>query len=139
MTAPLLIDALGDPEPTDVAGLLGPDVRFHSPYADYAGREDVAHLMGLIRAVLVDMRVTRRLSDGPDTMSQFESEVRGDGRVDEVQGVLVEHRDDAGLLVEAMLTLRPYAGLRASMRAMEPLLAASPLPSRTAAGDDPTP
>jgi hypothetical protein len=52
---------------------------------------------------------------------------------EEVQGVLVEQHDDAGRLVEAMLTLRPYAGLRASMRAMQPLLEASPLPGRGAA------
>ena len=129
MTPPLLIDVLADPRVTDVAGLLDEQVRFRSPYADYTGRADVAHLVGLIREVLVSTRITRQLSAGPDTMSQFEGRVGGDGRVDEVQGVLVEHRDDTGLLVEAMLTVRPYAGLRASMRAMEPLMAAAPLPS----------
>ncbi len=44
------------------------------------------------------------------------------------KGVSLERRyeehDDAGRLVDAMLTLRPYAGLRAAMRAMDELMAA---------------
>jgi hypothetical protein len=52
------------------------------------------------------------------------------GRADgDVQGVLVEQDDETGALVDAMLTIRPYAGLRASMQAMQALMEDSPLPS----------
>lgn len=123
----LLIDVLADPSAAP-ADALHEGVRFRSPYADYAGRADVAHLVGLIRQALVDLRTVRRLGSGPDTMTQFEARVVTG---EEVQGVLVERHED-GELVEAMLTLRPYAGLRASMRAMQPLLEASPLPGHRA-------
>jgi hypothetical protein len=119
-----LIDLLADPG-APVAPALHDDVRFRSPYADYAGRADVAHLVDLIRRVLTEVHVVVRLGSGADTMTRFE------GRVvtgEEVQGVLAERHDADGRLVEAMLTLRPYAGLRAAMRAMQPLLEASPLP-----------
>ena len=48
----------------------------------------------------------------------FDARVPGE----DVQGVLYEEHDDAGRLVDAMLTLRPYAGLRAAMRAMQELM-----------------
>jgi hypothetical protein len=120
-----LIDLLADPG-APVAPALRDDVRFRSPYADYTGRADVAHLVDLIRRALGELHVVVRLGSGGDTMTRFE------GRVvtgEEVQGVLAERHDADGRLVEAMLTLRPYAGLRAAMRAMQPLLEASPLPS----------
>jgi hypothetical protein len=123
---PLLIDLLAGPA-TGTSDLFHDQVRFRSPYADYAGRDDVGHLVGLIRQALADLRITRRLGSAADTMTQFEARVVTG---EEVQGVLVEQRDGDGRLVEAMLTLRPYAGLRAAMRAMQPLLEASPLPGQ---------
>ena len=120
----LLIDLLADPD-APVAASLRDDVRFRSPYADYAGRADVAHLVGLIRRALGELRVVGQLRSDTETMTRFE------GRVvtgEDVQGVLAERHDADGRLVEAMLTLRPYSGLRAAMRAMQPLLEAAPLP-----------
>jgi hypothetical protein len=76
--------------------------------------------------VLADARIVRRFGDEDTTVSVFEARV-GEH---EVQGVLVEERDDAGRLADAMLTVRPYAGLRAAMGAMQALLDESPLPSR---------
>ncbi|HYH89474.1 MAG TPA: hypothetical protein VEX67_09580 [Solirubrobacteraceae bacterium] len=52
-------------------------------------------------------------------MTMFDARVPGE----RVQGVLYEEHDDAGRLIDAMLTLRPYAGLRAAMRAMQELMA----------------
>jgi hypothetical protein len=120
----LLIDLLRDPGAA-VADSLHDDVRFRSPFADYTGRPDVAHLVGLIRQALVDLRVSRQLAAGGDTMTRFEARI---DTGEQVQGVLVEEHDDEGRLVEAMLTVRPYAGLRTVMRTMQRLLEASPLP-----------
>jgi hypothetical protein len=46
-----------------------------------------------------------------------------------VQGVLCEEHDDQRRVIDAMLVVRPYAGLRVAMRAMGELMEASPLPS----------
>ena len=122
----MLIDALTT---ADRDAPLASAVRFRSPFADYHGRDDVAHLVQLIRDVLGDVRVGRRLQGGADTMSVFEAQVADTT----VQGVLVETRDDEGAVADAMLTIRPYAGLRTAMAAMLEQLDADPLPSRRAA------
>ena len=120
-----LIDALADPASGAVEETFGDHVRFRSPYADYQGRADVAHLVGLIRDVLVDVEPVHRLHDRATTISLFEARVAEE----RVQGLLFEQHDDAGQLVDATLTIRPYAGLRAAMKAMQVRLAAAPLPS----------
>ena len=120
-----LIDVLVTPAIDDAASVFAPQTRFRSPFTDYARREDVVHLLGQIRKVLTDVRVTRELSDAEATMSAFEARVGEE----EVQGVLVESRDGDGRLADAMLMLRPYAGLRTAMRAMQVLMEKSPLPS----------
>jgi hypothetical protein len=119
-----LIDALAEPSSAGVEELLGANVRFRSPYADYAGRPDVAHLVGLIRNVVVDVRPLRRFRARSSAISVFEARVEGT----EVQGTLFEQYDGAGALVDAMLTIRPYAGLRTAMRVMQALMEDSPLP-----------
>jgi len=124
-TKKALIDALAEPSSAGVKELLGVNVRFRSPYADYAGRPDVAHLVGLIRKVVVDIRPLRRFRERSSAISVFEARVEGT----EVQGTLFEQYDGAGALVDAMLTIRPYAGLRAAMRAMQALMEDSPLPN----------
>lgn len=120
-----LIDALAGPTPAPVEETFGDDVRFRSPYADYQGRADVAHLVSLIRDVLIDIEPVHRLHDQATMISLFEARVAEDS----VQGLLFEQHDDAGQLVDATLTIRPYAGLRAAMNAMQVRLAAAPLPS----------
>jgi hypothetical protein len=121
-----LIDALAEASVTDIGAVLAPQIRFRSPYADYRGRDDVAHLVGQVRHVLGDVDLGRRLTDARTTMTAFEARVGGEA----VQGVLVEERDEQGRVADAMLTIRPYAGLRAALRAMDARLAADPLPSR---------
>ena len=120
-----LIDALADPASAVVEETFGDDVRFRSPYADYQGRADVAHLVSLIRDVLIDIEPVHRLHDRATTISLFGARVAEDS----VQGLLFEQHDDAGKLVDATLTIRPYAGLRAAMKAMRVRLEAAPLPS----------
>jgi hypothetical protein len=104
---------------------LADDVRFHSPVADYQGRADVAHLFGLIARVLEDVVVTRTVSDGDATITFLTATVGGRA----LDGVLDEHRDAAGRLVEATLLLRPYTALRGAIGKMGELLEADPLPS----------
>ena len=125
VTPSCLIDAFADPASAEAMKLLDDSIRFRSPFADYAGRDDVTHLLGLVSEVLTDVRPVRRLSEGTTTMTLFDARVADE----EVQGVLCEERDDESRVIDAMLTVRPYAGLRAAMRAMGALMEASPLPS----------
>ena len=75
--------------------------------------------------MLVDVEPVQHLNDQTTTISLFQ------GRVEEeiVQGMLFERHDDAGRLVDAMLTIRPYSGLRAAFKAMQARLEDAPLPS----------
>ena len=116
-----LIDILAGSPATDA---FADEIRFRSPYADYRGRADVSHLVGLIRAVLVDVRPLRQLRAQSSTISMFEARVADE----DVQGMLFEQHDGAGRLVDAMLTIRPYSGLRAAMKAMQARLDDAPLP-----------
>jgi hypothetical protein len=120
-----LIDALVDPSSTGVEATFGDHVRFRSPYADYEGRADVTHLVGLIRGVLVDVEPVERLRDQTAMISLFDARVADE----DVQGMLFERHDDAGRLVDAMLTIRPYSGLRAAFKAMQARMEEAPLPS----------
>lgn len=120
-----LIDSLADASSVGVEQTLDDDVRFRSPFADYAGCADVAHLVGLIRDVLVDVAPVRRLQEQDATISLFEARVAEE----EVQGFLFEQSGADGRLVDVMLTIRPYSGLRAAMKAMQVRMEAAPLPS----------
>jgi hypothetical protein len=63
-----------------------------------AGRADVAHLVGPIREVLVQVTPVHRLYEDAITMRLFEAHVADS----EVQGVLVEQHDDTGRLADAV-------------------------------------
>ncbi|CAI9412700.1 hypothetical protein [Nocardioides sp. T2.26MG-1] len=107
-----------------IAGELAAAVRFHSPVADYEGRPDVSHLLGLIAGVLGELRITREVQAGAHWTTFFDTDF--DGRT--LQGILDERRDAAGKVIEATLMLRPLGTLRHAVAAMGESLAASPLP-----------
>lgn len=119
---PTLLRAAAAGAPAD---LLADDVAFASPFADYHGRADVAHLFGLIGRVLSDPVVTGRAGDGTWTYTSVTA--RADGHP--IEAVLRERHDAAGRLAQGTLFLRPYRSLRAAMDAMGRLLADAPLPS----------
>lgn len=125
MPATTLLDALIRQDARALGELVAEDVRFRSPAADYAGRDDVVHLLAAIGGVVSDVRPTRTLVDGPSTTTFLTARV-GDGAL---QGVLDERRDAEGRVTDAMLLLRPYPVLRAAIGAMQARLAEDPLPS----------
>jgi hypothetical protein len=90
--------------------LLAEDVTFSSPVADYHGRENAAHMLGLIATVLEDIDQGRGWGDGREWLSAFTA------RVDdaELQGILREERNPAGQLMQVTLFLRPQPVLRAA-------------------------
>ena len=104
--------------------LLAQDVTFASPFAEYHGRADVAHLFGLIGRVLCEPTITGAASDGTFVYTSL----RGSAAGQPIEGVVRERHDGDGRLVHGTLFLRPYRSLRAAMDAMGRLLAESPLP-----------
>jgi hypothetical protein len=111
--------------PSEIAPWLAPDVVFHSPVADYRGRDDVAHLLAAIASCLDAPVTTAELAGPSQTATVFVTAV-SDRRLD---GVLLQACDDEGLLAEATLQLRPLAVLRTAVERMKAALAADPLPS----------
>ena len=119
---PILLRALEHPEPTT---LLADDVSFSSPFAEYHGRADVAHLFSLIGRVLTEPAIIVSATDGGWTYTSLTA--RADGH--ELEAVVRERHDADGRLVHATLFLRPYRALRAAIDAMGRLLAETPLQS----------
>lgn len=125
---PKLIDLLGPAHATELAGLLADDVTFSSPVADYEGKPDVLHLLGLIGQVLDERLATAVAFGGASRLTSIEASVRGE----RVEGIIRERHDERGRLMHATLFLRPLRPLRAAVGAMAELLAQSPLPSAAA-------
>lgn len=108
-----------------LAGALADSVLFHSPVADYELRDDVSHLLAHIAAVLDDVGATREVTDGTSTTTFVTATAQGRP----LDGVLDERVDEAGLVIEAKLLLRPLRNLRVAIAAMGDALEADPLPS----------
>lgn len=119
---PILLRVVAGEAP---AGLLADEVTFASPFADYHGRADVAHLFGLIAQVMREPVITGAATDGVWTYTALTARA-GDHAL---EAVLRERRDATGRLAHGVLVLRPYRSLRAAMDAMGRLLAQAPLPS----------
>lgn len=120
-----LLDLLGPERRADLTALLADDITFSSPVADYHGKADVLHLLGLIGRVLDDRAATGVSFDGVARLTSFDARVRGE----RVEGVLRERHDARGRLTDATLFLRPLRPLRTAVGTMAELLAQSPLPS----------
>jgi hypothetical protein len=122
---------LDDPGRAGLSERLAEDVRFHGPVADYEGRADVAHLFTTIAGVMEEVEPVRELGLGSECATFVAGRVRGRT----IEGVVDEHHDDEGRVVQVTLMLRPLAALEGAVAAMRSALAASPLPSsRPSAG-----
>jgi hypothetical protein len=122
---PTLLTFLHDPDPGRLDAMLAVDVRFHSPIRDYVGHADVGHLFTAIAEVLDGVEAVRDLSAASEHTTFFSGSVEGHP----IEGVLDEHFDETGRIVEVTLMLRPLSVLNRAVRAMTTVLEASPLPS----------
>jgi hypothetical protein len=92
------------------AEVLSPDVVFHSPVFIHpiTGRDFVARLLETVHGIFGAPAYRLRLSDGRDTVVQFDAEVEG-----ETLQVAVVIRDDAqGLISELTVLMRPLPVIR---------------------------
>jgi hypothetical protein len=111
-----------------LSDLLAEDATFSSPVADYHGRGNASHILGLIAGVLEAVNQTGAWGDDREGVYAFVARVAEH----ELQGVLREERADTGKLTHVTLFLRPYAVLRMSINRMREALEQSPLPARSA-------
>ncbi|GAA0895769.1 hypothetical protein [Pseudonocardia zijingensis] len=112
--------------PDTVRPLLAPSVAFHSPVADYRGRDDVAHLLATIGRCLTDPEPGQRCEAERRRFEEFTAHV-GDHPVD---GVLIRRTGPEGLIEELTLFVRPLEPLQIAVAIMRDALRADPLPSR---------
>ncbi len=102
------IDALAD--------LLAPDVVFHSPvtFHPFLGRETVTKLLGLVAQTFEDFRYTDELdTDGAHALI-FRASIEGK----ELEGIDLLRFDEAGLIADFTVMLRPLSGLIPFAQAM---------------------
>ncbi|MGW0905698.1 hypothetical protein [Streptomyces sp. NPDC002853] len=122
------VRALLAPDAPDKAGLrLAPDVVFHSPVADYSGRDDVAHLFQKLGQCLTGIEPVQEFTEDGERhgVTTFHGSVRDAS----VYGAFVQEVDDQGRLTEATLLIRPLSTLRTAVSLMREALTADPLPS----------
>jgi hypothetical protein len=108
-----------------LSDVLARRATFSSPVADYHGRANAAHMLGLIARVLDDVAQSGEWGAERDTVRAFTARVDDD----HLQGMLHERRDETGRLVHVTLFLRPYRTLGKAIERMRALLADSPLPA----------
>jgi hypothetical protein len=122
---PAVRDLLMSTAPETLRSLLAPSVTFHSPVADYRGRDDVAHLLATIGRCLSDLEPAAQWATERRRLDEFTAHV-GDRPV---SGVLIRRVGPGGLIEEATLLLRPLGALQDAVAFMRDALRDDPLPS----------
>jgi hypothetical protein len=104
-----------------MSALLSPDVVFMSPvaYAPFRGRADVTEVLGQVLEVLADFAYVDELSGDGTRALVFTATVGGR----EVQGLDHLRFDEAGLVREFTVMVRPLSGVIALAEAMAPRVA----------------
>ncbi|MGW5863175.1 hypothetical protein ACWFRJ_13495 [Streptomyces sp. NPDC055239] len=130
-------DLLAPDVPERTRLLLAREVVFHSPVADYSGRDDVAHLFPKIGQCLTGIEPLGEFTDPgmagqgqPGQGQQCVTTFTGKVGAESVYGTFVQQADAEGQLTEATLLLRPLSTLTTAVQQMRDALIADPLPSR---------
>lgn len=99
-------------------GQLASDAVFHSPVADYQGRDRIANVYAALSRVLGHARVTSVLRGDHETAVVFRGSVMGR----DVDGMLRVVSDADGTVTDVTLHLRPVDVLLAGIERMTALL-----------------
>jgi len=110
-----LLGAIRERDRAALAAMVADEVVFNSPVTTYRGREQVVDLLAIIGSVLDDVEATGAV----ETVTFVKGHMDGE----ELDGVLVEMRDDDGRIAEITLLLRPLATLQAAVRRIARALA----------------
>jgi hypothetical protein len=99
-----------------VSELLAPDIVFHSPvtFHPFIGRETVTRLLEIVAGTFEDFRYTDEMqTDGAHALI-FRANVAGK----ELEGIDLLRLDDAGLICDFTVMIRPMSGLVPFAQAM---------------------
>ena len=116
-----LLEAIAAGDREAIAALVSDGVVYHSPGTTYRGREQIVDVLGVAPSVIVNFSATRdRVAIGDHENLTF---VTGTVEEEEIHGVLIEARDEAGLVDEINLLLRPLSAVQAATRHLARALA----------------
>ena len=103
-------------DPEAMAAQLADNVVFTSPVAfkPYPGKPITAAILRGVLRVFEDFRYIREINDGADLALVFEATVSGK----RITGCDFIHTDDAGLIDDFMVMVRPLSGAQALSEAM---------------------
>jgi SnoaL-like domain len=111
--------AAGDREA--IAAMVSDGVVYHSPGTTYSGRDQVVDVLGAAPSVIANLRATGdQIAIGDDEGLTF---VTGAVEEEQIHGVLIEARNEAGRVAEITLLLRPLSAVQAATRHLARALA----------------
>jgi hypothetical protein len=116
-----LLGAIVDKDREALEGMLGDEVVFHSPGTTYRGREQVVALLGVAPGVIANLRAVR--DPVAITAGETITFISGSVEDNELHGVLIEARDEAGQIAEITMLLRPLSAVQAGVRHLARALA----------------
>jgi len=100
--------------------MVADDVVFNGPVTTYEGRDQVVHVLALVGSVLDDLAATGEV----ETVKFVKGHMDGE----QLDGVLIEIRDDDDRITEITLLLRPLTLLQTAVQRMARALAEGPEP-----------
>jgi uncharacterized protein DUF4440 len=109
-----VLKAMVDGDRDALDALVADDVVFNGPATAYAGREQVVEVLAIGGGVLQGLTATREpasIGTG-ETLTLIEASVEGE----QLHGVLLERTDQAGLIAEVTILLRPLGPLQTAIR-----------------------
>jgi hypothetical protein len=108
---------------TDLGTIIAESAIFRSPMANkpYPGNQIVCIVLRAAYQVLEDFTYHREFTSRHDAALEFSARV-GDKKL---KGIDLMHFDEAGLIAEFEVMVRPGSGLTALAAAMEPLVGAA--------------
>ena len=116
-----LLSALVEEDREALAGMVSDEVLFHSPGTTYRGREQVVDVLSVAPRVIANFRAAREpVAITADEMLTF---ITGRVEDEELHGVLIEARNEAGRIAEVTMLLRPLSGVQAAVRHLARALA----------------
>jgi hypothetical protein len=110
-----LLSAINEQDRDALAAMVADDVVFNGPVTTYSGRDQVVHLLALVGTVLDDIAATGEV----ETVTFVKGHMDGE----QLDGVLIEIRNDEDRISEITLLLRPLTLLETATRRMARALA----------------
>jgi hypothetical protein len=110
-----LLGAIRERDREALAAMVADDVVFNGPVTTYQGRDQVVLLLALVGGVLDDLEATGEV--------EIVTFVKGHLDGEDLNGVLIEIRNDDDRITEITLLLRPLTLLQTAVQRMARALA----------------